>query len=203
MCSSGDVNAFQWNREWFFSRRVKFDTGFNVMAVFEVSWHGPKIIHSFTGIRKWVLRLWKRPFWFSKKISLTFSSNWVIPWQGGCSQFLISFNKFYSSNCDWNNEFSVFFGKYYFLRIESFLSKSRMRPSFPTPQCLQPLCHLPKFLPRTERIQGTIQVRLSKLMDSWLVFRRDRMLLNQWTKWNNRSFNRLPKTSFTGRLPIR
>ena len=37
LCSSGDVNVFQWNREWFFSRRVKFDSGFNVMAVYEVS----------------------------------------------------------------------------------------------------------------------------------------------------------------------
>ena len=33
MCSSGDVSVFQWIREWFFSRRVKFDSWFNVMAV--------------------------------------------------------------------------------------------------------------------------------------------------------------------------
>ena len=68
MCCSGDVNVLQWNREWFFSRRVKFDSGFNVMAVFEVSWHGPEVIYRFTGIQIWVLRWWKwRPFWFSKK----------------------------------------------------------------------------------------------------------------------------------------
>ena len=36
-----------------------------------------------------------------------------------------------------------------------------MRPSSPVPQWLQPFCHPSKFLPRTERIQGTIQVRLS------------------------------------------
>ena len=29
-------------------------------------------------------------------------------------------NKFYSSICDWKNEFSIFLGKYNFLRIESF-----------------------------------------------------------------------------------
>ena len=110
--SSSDVNVFQWNREWFFSRRLKFDSGFNVMAVYEVSWHGQKIIYRFTGIRKWVLRWWKRPFWFSKKINVTFSSNWVIPYQGGCSQFLISCNKFYSSICDWKYEISIFFEKY-------------------------------------------------------------------------------------------
>ena len=42
------------------------------MAVYEVSWHGPKVVHRFTGIRKWVLKWCRwRPFWFSKKISLT------------------------------------------------------------------------------------------------------------------------------------
>ena len=35
-----------------------------------------------------------------------------------------------------------------------------MRPSSPTPQGLQPVRHPSKFHPRTERIRGTIQVRL-------------------------------------------
>ena len=90
MSSSGNVNVLQWNREWFFSRRVKFDSGFNVTAVHEVTRHGPEVVYRFTGIRKWVLRLWKRPFWFSKKVNFTFSLNWTIPYRGGCSQFLIS-----------------------------------------------------------------------------------------------------------------
>ena len=90
MNSSGYVNVFQWNREWFFSRRVKFDSGFNVMAEYEISRHGPEIICCFTGIQKWVVRWWKRPFWFSKKICVTYSSNWTIPDKGGCSQVLIS-----------------------------------------------------------------------------------------------------------------
>ena len=120
LSNSGNVNVFQWNREWFFSRRVKFDSGFNVMAVFEVSWHGPEVVYRFTGIRKWVLRLWKRPLWVSKKVKVTFSLNWTLLYRGGWSQFLISSNKFYSSICDWKNEFSIFFGKYYFLCIESF-----------------------------------------------------------------------------------
>ena len=47
-----------------------------------------------------------------------------------------------------------------------------MRPSFPTPQGLQSVRHPSKFLPRRERIRGTIQVRLSfTLMDSGLIFR--------------------------------
>ena len=105
--SSGYGNVFQWNRNDS-SRRVKFDSGFNVMAVYEVSWHGPKIIYRFTRIRKWVLRWQKRPFWFSKKISLTFSSNWVFPYQGACSQFLISSRKIDSSICGWKNKNSIF-----------------------------------------------------------------------------------------------
>ena len=40
-------------------------------------------------------------------------------------------------------------------------------------------------------------------MDSWLVLRSRSVILNQWTEWNNRSFKKLPKTSFIGRLPFR
>ena len=109
---------------------------------------GPKIICCFTGIRIWVFWWWRwRPFWFSKKIYVTFSSNWVFPYQGGCSQFLISSRKIDSSICDWKYEFSIFLKKYHFLCIESFQSRFLMCPSFPTPQCLQPLCPPFQILP--------------------------------------------------------
>ena len=151
MSSSGYVNVLQWNREWFLSRRVKFDSWFNVMAVYEVSWHGPKIIYCFIGIRKWVVRWWrKRPFWFSKKVNVTLSSTWSRPYQGGCSQFLISSRGFDSSICDWKNKFSLF-GKCHLFRIESFLSRFPMRPSSPNPQCLQPVRH-PSKSPRVESV---------------------------------------------------
>ena len=93
---------------------------FNVMAVYEVSRHGPKVVYCFTGIRKWVLRFWKRPFWFSKKVYITLSLNWSMPYQGGCSQVLISSKGFDSSICGWKIEFSISFWKYYFFCIESF-----------------------------------------------------------------------------------
>ena len=60
--------------------------------------------------QKHTVTLWKRPFRFSKKIPSTFSSNWVLPSQGGCSQFLISSRKCDSSICGWKNKFSIFFG---------------------------------------------------------------------------------------------
>ena len=44
-----------------------------------------------------------------------------------------------------------------------------MRPSFPTPQCLQPICHPSKLTPRLKRIPGTIQVRLSFQIDGFLT----------------------------------
>ena len=46
-----------------------------------------------------------------------------------------------------------------------------MRPSFPTPQGLQPVRHPSKFPPRTVRIRGTIQVRLSFQIDGFLTGR--------------------------------
>ena len=44
-----------------------------------------------------------------------------------------------------------------------------MRPSSPTPQGLQPVRHPSKFRPRTERIRGTIQVRLSLQIDGFFT----------------------------------
>ena len=144
------------------------------------------------------------PFWFSQKIYVTFSSNWTFPYQGGCSQFLISSWKFDSSICDWKNKISIFFQKYHFFRIESF------REDFRCVHRLQLLkvCNKYVTLPNSHRVQSVSEEQsrlefLSKLMDSWLVLRSYKVILNQWTKRSNRSFQWLLKTSFLGRLPIR
>ena len=44
-----------------------------------------------------------------------------------------------------------------------------MRPSFPTPQRLRSVRHPSKQLPRTKRIQRTIQVRRSFQIDGFLT----------------------------------
>ena len=44
-----------------------------------------------------------------------------------------------------------------------------MRPSFQTPQGVQPVRHPSKFPPRTKRIRGTIQVRFSFQIDGFLT----------------------------------
>ena len=191
MSSSGDVNVFLWNREWFFSRRVKFDSGFNVMAVYEVSWHGPKVIYRFTGIRKWVLRWWKwRPFWFFKKISLTFSSNWTLPYQ---ARWMFSVPDLLQEILFVHLRLEKWIF-HFLLEISPllhwvFLSRFLMRPSFPTSSFQIP--------PRLERIQETIQVRLSfQIDDSRLVFRRNWVILNQRTKRNDWSIKRVSKNAF-------
>ena len=182
--------------------RVKFGSRFNVMAVYEVSWHGPEIIYRFTGIRNWVVRLWKRPFWFSKKVNVTFSSNWSLPFN------LDVFRSWSPPRC-LIRPFAIGIMKFSFFAEISplshwvFSSRLLMCPSFPTPQCLQPLFHPSKFTPRTERIRRTIQVRLSFQIDGFLVFRRDGVILNHWTKRNNWSLKWFFKSSFIGRLPIR
>ena len=96
-----------------------------------------------------------------QKSHITLSLNWSMPYQGGCSQVLISSKGFDTSICDWKHKFSFFFGKYHLFRTESFLSRFPMRPSSPTPQGLRPVRHPSKFSPRRERIRGTIQVKLS------------------------------------------
>ena len=107
------------------------------------------------------------------------------------------------SICDWKNKFS-WFGKYHLFRIESFRVDFRCVHRF---QLLK-VCDQYVTLPNSPRVQSVSEEQsrldfLSKLMDSWLILRSYRVILNQWTKWNNRSFKWLPKTSFIGRLPIR
>ena len=74
-CCSGNVEKSQWSRKWRFSRHVQFDSGSHVMTVSKVAWNGPGIISSCTIIPRWVSK-W---VWFSLKISLFFSSVWVVP----------------------------------------------------------------------------------------------------------------------------
>ena len=86
MSSSDSVNVLQRNREGFFSRRVKFDSGLNVMAVYEASRHGPKIVHSFTGQPELSHKVVEEdPSDSPRKSHVTLSLNWSRPYQGGCS----------------------------------------------------------------------------------------------------------------------
>ena len=95
---------FQWNKKWFFSRPVQFDSGFHVMTENKISWHTPKITLGSTIKPRWVLK-WtrRRPVWFSLTIILFLSSVRAVPDWSGCSRILISSRKFDCSTCDWEN----------------------------------------------------------------------------------------------------
>ena len=136
MSSSGYVNVFSVRIGNDSSlRRVKFDSGFNVMAVNEVSRHDQKSFIASPASGNESCRR-EETLQKPKKVNITLSLNWSMPYQGGCSEFLISSKGFDSSICDWKNKFS-FFGKYHLFRIESFRRRFPMRPSFPTPQGLR------------------------------------------------------------------
>ena len=80
VCISGNVDIFQWNKKWFFSRHVQFDSRFHVVTVNKVAWDRPKINYGFTIIPRLVLKWrWRRSIWFSSKITFFFSSVWAIP----------------------------------------------------------------------------------------------------------------------------
>ena len=105
--------------------------------------------------------------------------------------------KFDSSICDWKFEFSIFWE---ILLPLHWVFWSR----FQSPQCLQPICHPSKFTPRTNRIRGTIQARLSFQIDGFLNGLSERLghtqQVNQ-TEWS--VFKRFSKTSFVWSLSIR
>ena len=74
---SGNVENFQRNWKWFFSRYVQFDSGFHVMAINEISRNRPETIFGFRVILMWGWR--KESVWFSLKNFLFFSSVSAIP----------------------------------------------------------------------------------------------------------------------------
>ena len=132
--------------------------------------------------------------WKSKKVNSTLSLNWSMPYQGGCFQVLIS------SRCFW----------FVHLRLEKkillvwdisplshwvFSNRFPMRPSCPTPQGLRPVRHPSKFTPRTERIRGTILVRLYLQIDGFLTgpFAARRMILNHEPNGTIGPLNGCPK----------
>ena len=55
MCCSGNVDELQRNGKWFFSRHVRFDSGFHMMTITEISCDRPEIIFSFRIMSCWVI----------------------------------------------------------------------------------------------------------------------------------------------------
>ena len=148
--------------------------------------------------RKELKKLCKwRPFWFSQEVMMTFSTNWLIPYQGGCFQCMISSRWLYCSICDWEYEFFTTFRPYHLFCIESFSM------DFWCVHLFQLLKIRDKYVsfPESHRVQyiakeDSREHFLSKLMDSWLIFRWYWMIFYQRTKWNDRYLKWFTRTSF-------
>ena len=199
MNSSGDVNVFQWYKEWFFSRRVKFYSRLNVMTVCEVPDMDKKVICQFISIRRWVLIRWNRDSYILKESLCDFLLEFVdviAMWMFSDPDLI---QKIDSSICGWNINCPFSMGN-----IASFAwpfkSRFQIRPSFFTPQYQLSLCHPSKLPPRTIRIRETIQERLSfQLTD----LSQKHVILNQFNKRNDWSFEKFSKTTFVWSFLIR
>ena len=147
---------FSGIREWFFSRRVKFDSGFNVMAVYEASRHGPKVVYRFTRhpevshevVEETLLILQesqrdRSPWIGRRRIKVDVLSSWSPP------------EVLFRPSAIGKNKFSLF-GKYHLFRIESFRVDFRCVHSFQLLKVCDQYVHPSKFSPRRERIRGTI-----------------------------------------------
>ena len=170
MCSSGDVNVFKWNRECFFSRRVKFESGFNVMAVYEASltWtknhlslhRHPEMSHDVVEETLLILQENLREFLLELDvpgIKVDVLSSWSPP------------GSLIRPSGDWKNKISSFIGKYHLFRIESFRVDVRCVHRLQLLKVCDQNVTLPNSPPRTKRIRGTIQVRLSFQIDGFLT----------------------------------
>ena len=140
MCCSGNVDVLQWNRKWFFSRHVQFDSGFHMMATNVISCNRLEIILSLNNIPCGVImeRCWRRESaWSSLKNFLFLASFWTIPDRGGCSQTLISSRNFYLFHLRlgiWNCHLSLALT----LPLHRAFGRGvQMHPSAPILQCLR------------------------------------------------------------------
>ena len=147
MSISGYVNVFQWNREWFFSRRVKLDSGFNVMAVYEayLTWTKNRSwLHRHLEVSREVVEETLLILQESQCDSLLELVEAVPRWMFSVPDLLQGFCfvhlrlKKINSPC---------LGKYHLFRIESFRVDFRCVHRFPTPQGLRSVRHPSKFPP--------------------------------------------------------
>ena len=207
MSSSGYINVFQWNRERFFSRRVKFDSGFNVMAVYmkfpdmdqqsfiaspasrSESWGGGRDPSDSPRKFMWLSpRIGRSRTKADAPSSRSLPQSVIRPSAAGKIKFPLSLGNIAS-----------------FLHWVSFLSWFPMRPivsnSSRPATSTSPFQIPPAYNAFPRNNPGNIFFPNWWILD-WSL-RSYGVILNQLTKWNYRSFKWLPKTSFKGRLPIK
>ena len=157
--------------------------GFNVMAVYEVSRHGPKIIYRFNrhpDTSREVVEETLLIFLENQYYSLLELVAAVSRWMFSVPDLLQGFWFVHSAIGKINPP--LLFGKLSPLSHWVFSSRFPMRPSFPTPQGLRSVRHPSKFPPRTERIRGTIQVRL--FFPNWWILDWSFAVIGWWCSTN-------------------
>ena len=188
---SGDNNVLQWNREWFLLSASKVwlwvqrDGGTWSFLIWtknhsSLHWH-PEMSREV--VEETLLILQENQRDLSPRIDrcrtkVDVLRSWSPP-RGLIRPSAIGKTKL-----------SFFFGKYHLFRIESFQSRflnasidsnsSRSATSTSSFQIPPAYNTYPRNTPG--------KTFFPNWLDSWLVLRRNRVILNQWTKWNNRSF---------------
>ena len=158
-CSSGDVNVLQWNKEFLSASKawiwVQRDGGiwrFVASPASEnESWGGGR--DPSDSPRK---SLWLSPRIGWSRVKVDVLSSWSPP------------TNLIRPPATGNMIFPFSLGNIASFAL-SLLVDFWCVHRFQLLKCLQPLCHPSKFPPRTERIQGTIQVRLSFQIDGFLT----------------------------------
>ena len=153
--SPGHVDILQWDRKWFFSLGTySLTSSFHVMTVNKIAWNGPEGL---------------------KKTRLILLQDFLVLLVGLSSRIKVDVLSSWSPRTNFirpsatGNMNYLFWVKYYFLCVESFCVDFRC---FHFLQFLKVCDHnvtLSKFPPRTERVQGIIQVRLSFQTDGFLT----------------------------------
>ena len=212
--SSGNVNVFQWKREWFFSRHVQFDSGFHVMTVNKVSWEQPEVISSFRIISCWVILIfnnkkmivdvgWKKTRLILQEEFLVlllglgdpglrwmFSNAdplqkfWLFHLRSGKWIFHLSLASFALSLRPWSSDASIC--------SNSSMSATKMSPFLQLPTACNAY---PKNFP------GKTFEPTWCALDP--LFRRNRVIFYHAPRWNNWAIEWHSEPPFIGCLPIR
>ena len=153
------------------------------MAVYEASRHGPQIIYRFTGIRQWVLRWWKRPFWFFREMTLTFSSNWEFQYKVDVLSSWSPPESLIRPSATGKWMFH-FLGEISSLSHWVFWSRFPIRPSSPTPQGLRSVRH-PSQFSSTYRIipNSSRSMKMNPNMMSLMISRMKKMFFYETFCW--------------------
>ena len=171
---SGNVDIFQRNRKWFFSRHVQVDSGFHVMAINEISRNRPVIMFMFR-----IIQCWSSWCWVGEE------SPSDSPWRIYCS----SPRGKWIVTSHWRQHFLCIDLRAW-ISDASICSNSSMSAINASPFQIPPACNA--------------YTRKKTWQDFWTeVFRRNWVMFDHWSKRYNWSVKWCSEPPFITCLPIR